>query len=308
MKRDTRLVKCHCTTLRTLAGILAAMLLFCLPLAPVMAGNGSDPLPAEESPTDPFAKRAPFRLGVQAGYSIAGYREETYSLLNMKTDGGWWQIDGNFITGQIRNRFLVHFCLGYPRGSGGQSFANVNQNMDPVTGDLYYSAYSMEFLSIRAGLEYGLTWPLIQKGNFTTRLGGAFRGDLFMQLAHYPSITGSLSIGPSFIQQWTPLDHVRMEFSAWVPLLGWAVRPAWAGADGALLQYAEEDPLAIITLGHITSLHNNQALFMELIYHHRLYTRIELNAGIRMELSRYAEPRPRLDALWAFHTGITVLL
>ena len=78
-----------------------------------------------------------------------------------------------------------------------------------------------------------------------------------------------------------------------LPLLGYGIRPPYAGCDAQLMKYAEEDFLKIFTLGNFLSLHNHQALLLEFGYKLRASEKFSLGLGFDFEYGRIAEPKDR---------------
>ena len=84
-----------------------------------------------------------------------------------------------------------------------------------------------------------------------------------------------------------------------IPLLGFGVRPPFAGADALFTKYAEEAPMKILTLGTFLSLHNYQALFANVEYLYQLNSCVVLKTGIDFEYSRIAVPyQKRMQILY----------
>jgi hypothetical protein len=186
----------------------------------------------------------------------------------------------------------------------GPAKAVLARDYDPQKGEGYYWAYLPRFLAIRGYLEYSLDYRLWGNQTFPGFLGGAVRADTYLQFAHYPSITVLASLGIHGIQKWIINDENVLTLSAGLPIFGYAVRPAYAGADEALIKYSSESPMKIITLGRVVSLHNYWALFGDLKYQHKVNALINLYTGLGFEVSRINFYRPRIDALLRLSSGI----
>ncbi|MDR1587245.1 MAG: hypothetical protein LBS57_07310, partial [Treponema sp.] len=119
------------------------------------------------------------------------------------------------------------------------------QDYDPQNGEPYYWAYLPQYLAIRGYLEYALDYRLWGNQTFPGFLGGAFRADTYLQFAHYPSVTVLASLDIHATQKWIINRENVLTFSAGFPVFGYAVRPSYAGADGALIKYSSEDPLKV---------------------------------------------------------------
>lgn len=245
-----------------------------------------------------------YRIGAALGYSFSGYREETYAPINRFLNTLTYNIYGNIEDGKFLHSLNLSFFMGNAEITGGETPV-LMQSYDPQKGEAYYTAMLIDFLDIRAYLEYSLDYQLWGNDVFPGYLGGAFRADAYLQFAQYPSITGLVSLDLHAAQKWIINSENELTLSVGFPLFGYAVRPAYAGADHALITYSAEDPLKIITLGSITSLHNYWAFFGNLKYHHRINSLLLLSSGIYFEISRINFPRPRIDSILQLNTGIT---
>jgi hypothetical protein len=245
----------------------------------------------------------PFRAGVGLGYTFSGYKEETYSPVNRYLNTLTFLIDGSIEKGGFFHSLNIGFFMGDSETKG-QAKAVLAQDYDPQTGKGYYWAYLPRFLAIRGYLEYALDYRLWGSQTFPGFLGGTFRTDTYLQFGHYPSVTVLASLGVHASQKWIINGENVLTFSAGFPLFGYAVRPAYAGADEALIKYSSESPMKIITLGDIVSLHNYWAIFGDLKYQHKVNALINLYTGLGFEISRINFPRPRVDALLRLSSGI----
>ncbi|MCL2410730.1 MAG: hypothetical protein FWC97_03710 [Treponema sp.] len=245
----------------------------------------------------------PFRIGTSLGYSFTGYREETYSSVNRYLNTLTFIIDGNIKRGNFLHSLNFGFFTGNAEMAAGERAALIRLP-DPITGESYYLAVFPQNRSIRGYLEYALAHRLWGNETFPGYLGGGFRADTYMQFASYPGITALLSINLHASQKWIINSESGLILSVGVPVFGYAVRPGFVGVDYAMMQYAAENPLRIITLGRITSLHNHWAVFGDLKYHHQINPLLSLYSGLGFELSRINFPRPRTDAILRLSSGI----
>jgi hypothetical protein len=245
----------------------------------------------------------PFRVGAGLGYTFSGYREETYSPVNRYLNTLTFLIDGNIEKGNFFHSLNIGFFMGNSE-TADPAKAVLSQDYDPQKMEPYYWAYLPQYLAIRGYLEYALDYRLWGNQTFPGFLGGAFRADTYLQFAHYPSITVLASLHIHATQKWIINGENVLTFSAGFPLFGYAVRPAYAGADEALIKYSSEDPMKIITLGGIVSLHNYWAFFGDLKYQHKVNSLFNLYTGLGFEISRVNFPRPRIDALLRLSSGI----
>ena len=181
------------------------------------------------------------------------------------------------------------------------------EDFDPQKGEVFFIAKYPHYSAVRAYAGYALDYRFWGNDVFPGYLGGAFRADAYMQFANYPSITALLSLGLHASQKWIINKENSFIFSLGLPVFGYTVRPAYAGADAALIKYSEESPIRIITLGNIVSLHNYWALFGDLKYHHKVNPLLSLYSGLGLELSRINIPRPRIDAIFRLNAGIAFI-
>ena len=245
----------------------------------------------------------PFRIGAGLGYSFTGYREETYNPINRYLNTLTFLLDGNIEKRNFFHTFNLGFFMGDAEMKGGEQPV-LTQDYDPVNGEGYYEAYLQQYIDIRGYVEYALDYRLWGNDTFPGYLGGAFRADVYMQFAYYPSITGIISLDLHATQKWIINPEDSLTLSIGFPVFGYAIRPAYAGADGALIKYSSESPMKILTLGKIISVHNYWAVFGDLKYHHTINSLLSLYSGLYFELSRVNYPRPRIDAILRLNGGI----
>jgi len=246
----------------------------------------------------------PYRVGVSLGNSFTGYREETYSPINMYLNALTFIVDGNIEKGNLFHSLDIGFYSGNSEMANPQT-AVLFKDIDHQSGETGYFAVLPQYTAIRAYIGYALDYRLWGNDTFPGYLGGAFRTDAYLQFANYPSITGLITFGLHVTQKWIINSENSFVLSVGLPLIGYGFRPAWAGADGATLKYVEEAPLKLITeLGNFISIHNYWALFGDIKYHHRVNPLLSLYSGLGLELSRINIPRPRADAILRLSTGI----
>ena len=243
------------------------------------------------------------RIGAALGYSFSGYREETYSDINRFLDTLSFHLDANIEKSAVLHSYNAGFYMGDSLSISDKPL--LMEDYDAQTGESFYTVYPSRFLAIRGFFEYALDFRLWGNDTFPGYFGGAFRADAYLQFSHYPSITGLFSLNLHATQKWIIDNDNSLTFSMGAPVFGFAVRPPYAGADAALIQYAAEQPLKILSLGEICSLHNYWALFGDLKYQHTVNSLVSLYSGLGFELSRFNFPRPRLDAILRISSGIT---
>jgi len=244
-----------------------------------------------------------YRIGAALGYSFSGYREESYTAINRYLNTITYLLDANIEKRNLLHSFNLGFFMGYSTVSFEETF--IWQDYDPLTGEAFYASSLPKYQAIRIYLEYALDYRLWGNETFPGYLGGNFRTDAYLQFANYPSITGLLSLGLHATQKWIINDNNSLAFSLGLPVFGYAIRPPYAGADAALIKYASEQPIKIITMGEAISLHNYWAVFGDLKYQHSVNSLISLYSGLGFELSRINFYRPRIDAIFRLSSGIT---
>jgi hypothetical protein len=94
-------------------------------------------------------------------------------------------------------------------------------------------------------------------------------------------------------------------FSAGYPLLGYTVRPPYAGMDDLWAKYLYEGSyLKILPLGKFSSFPNYWDFYGDLKYHFLFNKLFSVNSGLGFEISRINFPYPRIDALFRLNAGI----
>ena len=171
--------------------------------------------------------------------------------------------------------------------------ALVYKNYDPVTGESYYEGFKSNLSFHRIRLQYDAAYDVYQNGRFELYVGGNFSCNAYLQFEHYPSITGLVSVGPSTVLKYNLNDSNTLLLTGSMPLLGYGVRPSYAGCDAKLMKYAEEDFMKLLTLGDFLSLHNYQSLMLDFEYKLRATQRFALGLGFNFEYSRIAVPEER---------------
>jgi hypothetical protein len=198
----------------------------------------------------PLQSEKPYRIGASLGYSFTGYREETYSAVNRYLNTLTFILDGNIKKDKFLHSFNLGFFMGDSQIAAEEIF--VDHEINHQTGEAFYTDILPTYLGIRGYLEYALDYRLWGDDTFPGYLGGAFRADTYLQFANYPSITGLVSLGLHATQKWIINGENTLALSLGFPVFGYAVRPPYAGADAALIQYASEQPMKILSIGDAT--------------------------------------------------------
>jgi len=269
----------------------------------ITAGMASVPLPSAAQ--DNVSGSGISEISISVGWNIGSYKETTYAPIIQNISEPRFHIGALF----RRNNFLHTIKLDYMMAKPGSVLnetAVIYQEFNPVSGKPYYTPVITPCYAHRASIEYSLLYSLSTKPDARFSIGGAFRTDAYIQLSNYPSVTGIFSLGPSFHQSLRLSSRDVFEFQGGIPVIGWAVRPSYAGADALLMKYAEESPLKILTLGKLVSVHNYQAVFGSVDYKHSVNDLITLKLGSDIEYSRMAVPegRPRYDLSLHLRSGI----
>jgi hypothetical protein len=244
-------------------------------------------------------------ITVSVGWNIGSYKESTYARIIQKISDPKFHIGALFRRNNFLHTIKLDYMMAEPDSVLNET-AVIYLDYDPVTGKPYYTPVIIPCFAHRASIEYSMLYSLSSKPDAVFSFGGAFRTDAYIQLSNYPSVTGIFSLGPSVHQSLRLSSRDVFEFQGGIPLIGWAVRPSYAGADALLMKYAEESPLKILTLGKLVSLHNYQAVFGSVDYKHSVNDLITLKLGSDIEYSRMAVPagRPRYDLSLNLRSGV----
>lgn len=241
-------------------------------------------------------------IGISLGWELGAYRDHCYGNLNQEICAPSLSLFGVLYTGDFMHHFSLSYYVADPKSVLSEQ-AVLLQDYDPIKGEPFYTVHQYPVKVHRAHFEYGLSalcWSVERFGGFA---GASIRGDMYLQFAHYPLITAAFSLMPSYTQYWQPDAENRVSMTTAIPLLGWALRPPYAGADALMMKYAEDSPMKILTMGGLTSLHNNRALHSSLVYEHALNEHCTLVMGSDLSLSHFIQPRPRKDLEWSVHSG-----
>lgn len=282
--------------------ILAAAFAVLLPCS--MSAQEAAPLPlaneaASGSEETLFSRSS---LGLSVGLNLGAYREQTYANAAQSIEAVSLNLHARIPAGPLLHSINLYWYPTEP-DSALTSTAVLIEEYDPLSGEASNTAILREASVHRACMEYQLGWRLGGGERFPAWLGVNLRADLYMQFAHYPSITTALNLGPVYRQDWIINTDNRLSITLHSPLLGWVLRPPYAGADALMMRYAAESPLMILTMGGFSSLHNHLALNSDLVWTHRVNDSMALLFKGSLAISRFAEPRPRNDIEWAVNTG-----
>ncbi|MCL2197090.1 MAG: hypothetical protein FWB77_05690 [Treponema sp.] len=231
---------------------------------------------------------APFRIGTGAGYSFAGYREETDLPLNRYVNSFVFIIDGNI----EKDKFIYSFNTSFLFGKTNAIEINANEN--------YFTYYQKESNFIRASLENALDYRLWGNNKFPGYLGGALRCDVYfinLPETFYYNLTAAISLNAHITQKWHINEKNTLIFSASFPIFGYAVRPPYYG-----LLYSPMD-----LEKDFISLHNYWALFCDVKYQYKINSLLCFYSNLGIELSHINFPQPRKDALIRLSAGVSFI-
>ena len=76
-------------------------------------------------------------------------------------------------------------------------------------------------------------------------------------------------------------------------MLGYGVRPSYAGCDAKLMKYAEENFSKILTLGSFLSIHNYQSVLLNVEYKLKASELFSTGLGFDFEYARIAVPKEK---------------
>ena len=230
-------------------------------------------------------KERPYRIGASGGVTFTGYTEGTDSQINRYLNAPTIILDGNI----EKRSFLHHFNILFLMGEAHP--AREVREFFPAEG----------YLSFRAAIEYALgyrLWTLWDNPAFPGWLGGTYRTDFyfFVDTAYIiaPRISMLFSLGAHLTQKWIINPRNSLSLSLGIPLLTYAVRSPYVGADDRLMALLVEDALwKILGLGSFASIHNYWAIFSDLKYHFKLNPLISFYSGLGLEFSHINVPRGR---------------
>jgi hypothetical protein len=259
----------------------------CLTVALVLLAVGS--LAAQSARTPSVSLR------LALGLSYAGYREETYSTILQLLDSSSWSIDVDIDDEVLLHRVSAGFTMG-PTHSSVSNTATLERFYDEYTGLPMTVALASPVTAVKGHLAYSLAASAVNKGAYSGFLGGSLRIDGLIQLANYPSVSAIFALGPVYRQAYalTGLDRIELDLAA--PLLAYAVRPPYAGADAELMHTAATNPLALFAMGSFMSLGRYQGIQADFSYVHSAAPDVALVYCASASLFRIAVPLPRTDA------------
>ena len=226
------------------------------------------------------------------GWTFGCYKETTFANISQSLLSPRFQLEATIKSGNFMHVITADYYNARPKSAMTET-AVLYKNYDPVSGENYYEA-SISHLSFhKIRLQYDMNYRIQGNNQLELYTGGSFICNAFLQFEHYPSITGLISIGPSGAVTYKINDRNKIALSGSIPLLGYGVRPSYAGCDARLMKYAEENFLKILTLGNFLSLHNYQSIFLNFEYTVKVAEHFSTGLGLDFEYARIAVPKKR---------------
>ena len=244
---------------------------------------------ARESSPD---ENSSVELSFSINWTFGCYKETTFSNLSQDLLAPRFQLDTKIITGDFLHKITADYFFCRPKSAMTQT-AIVYKNFDPITGETYYEGFKSNLSFHRIRLQYDLAYDILKNDRFELYVGGNFACNAFLQFEHYPSITGLLSIGPTSAFNYKLNERNSFSVMCSLPLLGYGVRPPYAGCDAQLMKYAEESFMKILTLGSFLSLHNQQAVLLDFEYKLNASDHFSVGLGFDFEYARIAVPKEK---------------
>ena len=237
-------------------------------------------------------KKTFVELDFSINWTFGSYKEMTFSNISQSFLAPKFQLGSKINSEKFMHKITADYFFCKPQSAMTET-SLVYKNYDPVTGETYYESFNSNLAFHRIRLQYDLLYKIMDDDRFDFYFGGNFSCDAFLQFEHYPSITGIMTLGPSANFTYKLDDNNSLFAACSLPLLGYGVRPPYAGCDAQLMKYAEEDFIKIFTLGNFLSLHNHQSILLELGYKLRASDKFSLGLGFDFEYGRIAEPKDR---------------
>jgi hypothetical protein len=235
-----------------------------------------------------------YRVGLGMGCSFTGYKDEIESPVNRYLDAVTFILDCNIEKGNLFHTFNINFLTGN------------SEMLSPHIGYI-----QRKYIYVKGLIEYALDYRLWGNETFPGYLGGAFRTVVYYsgidtgEILSAPVGAGLFSLDIHFSQKWIVDGRNILVFSAGYPLIGYAVRPPYAGMDDLWAKYLYDGTyLKILTLGDFTSFHNYWEVYGDFIYQHSVNQLLSVFTGFGFQLSRFNFPHPRIDAIFRLNAGV----
>ena len=231
-------------------------------------------------------------LILSINWNFGLYKESTFSNISQGIIAPRFQLDTKIFSEDFLHKITADYFFAQP-DSAMTNTAVVYKNYDPISGESYYEGSQSNLSFHRIRLQYDAVYDIWQNEKLELYVGGNFACNAYLQFEHYPSITGLISVGPASVFKCTIDDRNSFFLAGSMPLIGFGVRPPFAGCDAELMKYAEEDFMKIFTLGKFLSLHNYQSLILDFEYKVQASQKFSTGLGVTFEYSRIAVPKER---------------
>ena len=225
-------------------------------------------------------------------WTFGCYKETTFSSISQSLLSPRFQVETTIRSDDFMHKITLDYFYAKPTSAMTET-AVTYRNFDPITGESYYESFESRLQFHRIRVQYDLLYGVKQMNKTTFYAGGNLSSNVYMQFENYPSITGIVSLGPSGGLDYQINEQNKVSVFCALPLLGYGVRPSYAGCDARLMKYAEENFMKILTLGNFLSLHNYQAILLNADYNVQVTRNFSLGVGSNFEYSRIAVPKER---------------
>ena len=237
-------------------------------------------------------KKSSVELDLSINWTFGCYKETTFSNISQSILAPRFQLASKIYSGDFLHIITADYFFAKPESAMTKS-SLVYKNYDPVTGENYYEGFNSNLAFHRISLQYDLSYKVMEKERMLFYFGGNFACNAFLQFEHYPSITGIISIGPSAVFNYKLNERNSFFAATSLPLLGYGVRPPYAGCDAELMKYAEENFMKVFSLGNFLSIHNHQSILLQLGYKIEASKNFTLGIGFDFEYGRIEVPKER---------------
>ena len=231
-------------------------------------------------------------LKVSIGWTFGCYKETTFANISQSLLSPRYQLAATIKSSNFMHTITADYFFAKPESAMTET-AVLYKTYDPVSGETYYDASVSPLSFHKIRLQYDLNYRIIRNDRIDFYTGGSFMCNAFLQFEHYPSITGLICIGPSAAASYKINENNSISLTGGIPLLGYGVRPSYAGCDARLMKYAEEDFMKILTLGSFLSLHNYQSFLLNFEYKVKAARNFSTGLGFNFEYARIAVPKER---------------
>ena len=226
------------------------------------------------------------------GFNFGCYKETTFANISQGVYAPRFELESRLRFGNFFHIITADYYFCRPDSAMTKTTVLYN-TYDPVTGTNYYDVSTSSLNFHKICLQYDLDYRIIKNEKLDFYIGGNFLCNAFLQFEHYPSITGLVSFGTSCALNYRFNEKHSLSFTAGIPLLGYGVRPSYAGCDARLMKYAEENFMQILTLGTFLSIHNYQSLLFNVEYKFQVAKHFAAGLGFDFEYARIDVPYGR---------------